>query len=87
MLKEDSHCRVCGYLLSTPPWGDDGHSPSWEICPCCGTEFGYEDCTPTSARKKREAWILDGKKWFHVKMKPESWDFYNQLKEIPDDFK
>ena len=36
-------CRVCGLLSSDPPWGYDGVSPTFDFCPCCGVEFGYED--------------------------------------------
>lgn len=35
-------CPVCGYdKLIEEPY-DDG-SPSYEICNCCGFEFGYDD--------------------------------------------
>jgi hypothetical protein len=86
MRKRDNNCRVCGYELLAPPWGHDGHSPTWEICPCCGTEFGYEDCTPASARNMREKWILSGKKWFDVSKKPNDWSFDRQQENIPDEF-
>lgn len=36
-------CRVCGAKQLEPPWGNDGLTPSYEICDCCGVEFGYED--------------------------------------------
>lgn len=36
------YCRVCGLYLGYQPWGEDGKTPSYEICPCCGVEFGYE---------------------------------------------
>lgn len=84
--KKDNHCRVCGYGLPIPPWGADGRSPTWEICPCCGTEFGYEDCTPTSTRSAREKWIANGKKWFDATKKPANWSFDSQSEDIPDEF-
>jgi len=86
MHKRDNYCRVCGYELNDPPWGDDGCSPTWDICPCCGTEFGYEDCTPASARKTRAKWISNGKKWFDASKKPADWSFDRQQENIPDEF-
>lgn len=86
-MHSDCYCRVCGYGLSSPPWGEDGSTPTWEICPCCGTEFGYEDCTPASARRKRNQWILNGKKWFENKEKPADWDWDRQFQNIPDSYK
>lgn len=84
--RNDNHCRVCGYELLEPPWGNDGRSPTWDICPCCGTEFGYEDCTPESARKMRQEWISNGKKWFDETKMPKDWDFDHQRGCIPDEF-
>lgn len=82
-----NNCRVCGYELSSAPWGDDGDTPSWDICPCCGTEFGYEDCTLVSAKNKRNRWFADGCKWFDPKSRPLDWDCEHQLENIPDEFK
>ena len=87
MIKENSCCRVCGYELSEPPWGEDGQSPSWDICPCCGTEFGYNDCTLASVQKNRGEWILNGKKWFDKTKKPEDWNFDAQQANIPEEWK
>jgi hypothetical protein len=82
-----NNCRVCGFELSSPPWGDDGESPSWEICPCCGTEFGYEDCTQVSSRVRRNRWISFGMKWFNEREKPANWSFEWQEKNIPAEYK
>lgn len=35
------HCPACGFELNGPPWR--GEDPSWNICPCCGIEFGYDE--------------------------------------------
>lgn len=86
MHKKDSYCRVCGFESPFLPWGADGKSPSWEICPCCGTEFGYEDCSVQSARKKRAEWVKNGMKWFKERARPENWNFDDQAINIPDDF-
>jgi hypothetical protein len=40
-LAREDLCPVCGYELAFAPWSDD--SPSDEICPSCGIQFGYDD--------------------------------------------
>lgn len=51
-------CRICGYFDETIfPWGDDGKTPTFEICPCCNVEFGYEDIQISSIVKYREKWM------------------------------
>lgn len=47
-------CRICGYRLKIKIWGEDGKYPSYEICPCCGVEFGNEDYTLTSILEYRK---------------------------------
>ena len=33
-------CRVCGYCDEELfPWGEDGETPTFEICPCCNVEL------------------------------------------------
>ena len=49
----EHYCRVCGYRSDEPPWGDDGRSPSFNHCPCCGVEWGYQDLLPTAAERFR----------------------------------
>ena len=82
----NNNCRVCGYLLDSPPWGDDGSSPTFEICPCCGVEFGYEDCTAQAAKNYRQGWIEEGAEWFEAKLKPDDWNLHRQLAAIPSGF-
>ncbi|MDE0547415.1 hypothetical protein [Microbacterium sp. C7(2022)] len=60
---ENAYCRVCGYEPADAPWGADGTEPSWEICPCCGVEFGYEDASAAGVRKYRERWVAAGAPW------------------------
>lgn len=60
-------CKVCGYIYNNPvfyPWGKDGHTPTFDICPCCGVEFGYEDSTNKGILKYRENWIKSGVEWY-----------------------
>ena len=81
------NCRVCGLPQDELPWGEDGASPTFEICDCCGTEFGYEDTTPAAAGRARQKWIANGAGWFRPKRKPENWNPEAQLQGIPADFR
>ncbi len=73
MQTEDYLCPVCAYTeLKRPP-------KDYMICPCCGTEFGYDDFTVTHLELRRE-WIANGMKWFsNVKQSPKYWNPINQL--------
>jgi hypothetical protein len=86
MIKEH-HCRVCGLYNEDPPWGDDGNSPNYEFCPCCGIEFGNQDYTIESAKANRSKWINKGAIWDSPKEKPDDWNLEEQLKQIPLLFK
>ena len=64
-------CPVCGYLeLRDPPWSNG--LPSDEICPQCGTHFGYDDAVglrdPAALgarhRQLRDAWVREGSRWW-----------------------
>ena len=83
MPSELLKCRVCGLLQASPPWGDDDATPSFEICDCCGVEFGYEDTTRASVARYRESWLKAGARWQSPRMRPESWNVYRQLEDIP----
>lgn len=85
--KPEYHCRVCGLLQKAPIWGDDGNDPSWAICDCCGSEFGYHDCLPDAVRKNRELWVSRGAKWFDPSKKPDNWDLETQMANIPNEFR
>ncbi len=92
ILNKDSRqakyaCRVCGFLHISPPWGFDGSTPNYNICECCGVEFGYEDCLVKSVKQYRIRWLEGGCKWWSRKHKPENWDLETQLKNIPNQFK
>ncbi|MDY6484932.1 hypothetical protein [Acinetobacter faecalis] len=51
-------CRICGfYDEEYYPWGEDGESPTYDICDYCGVEFGYEDCNLNSIRSYRKTWM------------------------------
>ncbi len=73
-------CPVCGYKgLEAPPYESSG-SPSFEICPSCGTEFGYDDFE-TDHATLRNNWIQSGAKWWNPSTPPPpNWNPYEQLK-------
>jgi hypothetical protein len=79
-------CRVCGLAQETPPWGRDGLSPSFEICPCCGTEFGYDDATRVAVLRRRARWAQTGYAWFDPVLRPPGWRRQEQMGQIPPDF-
>lgn len=60
-------CRVCGYDPGDPPWGDNGLDPSFEICSCCGVEWGYQDMKLEGVLKYRERWLGAGARWAYPK--------------------
>jgi hypothetical protein len=65
-------CPTCGYPLDAPP--EDS-----EICPSCGTQFGYSDSGRTYAQL-RENWIRRGAPWHsRVHSAPPTWNPYLQL--------
>ena len=79
-------CRVCGLEQSVPQWGEDGQSPTYNICECCGVEFGYEDATLTGIKKYRDKWIQSGAKWNCQQSKPIHWSVDSQLLNIPQKY-
>ena len=88
-------CPVCGYPdLNEPPYNQQG-AASYEICPCCSTEFGVTDNTSSIAARSaqhsvlRTKWMSAGAKWWHEgrqlppnnwqKQKPPDWSAEKQL--------
>lgn len=68
-------CPVCGYLMEDPP-------KDYNICPSCGTEFGYHDLN-SSIAELRAAWLRTGPRWWsRVDAQPYNWDPYLQLDNI-----
>lgn len=79
-------CPVCGYPeLAEEPW--DNGAASDEICPCCGTHFGYDDSAGGDAgdrervwRALRLAWEDKGCPWFSSRTTPRAgWNPHDQL--------
>jgi len=82
----EHHCRVCGLYIEDPPWGEDNRTPSYDICPCCGMEFGFEDYRLDLVRQYRQQWLDGGAGWFEKKEKPPNWDLTEQMKNIPKEW-
>lgn len=68
-------CPVCGYRMEDPP-------RDYNICPSCGTEFGYHD-ENASITELRATWLRNGLQWWSpVDPQPENWDPYEQVAEV-----
>lgn len=67
-------CPVCGY----PGW-PDAPPNEYDICPSCGTEFGYHDVLKTHSQL-RSKWIAAGPVWqSRVVARPYDWDAWKQM--------
>ncbi len=68
-------CPVCGYdgLLEAPT--------NFSICPCCGTQFDYDDDT-VSHDELRRRWVESGARWWSPNRKPPlNWSPLEQLEK------
>ena len=54
----------------------------FDICPCCGVEFGNEDYTEESLKEYRAKWISEGAHWFDPKLQPQNWSMQEQISNI-----
>lgn len=81
-------CRVCGYRFENwYPWGEDGRTPSFAICPSCGVEFGYGDSSLSAIRTWRQRWISSGAKWSDPQTPHDGLDLESRLECVPLEFK
>jgi hypothetical protein len=67
-------CPVCCFDKMPDPPQD------YNICPCCGTEFGYDDEFKSFAQLRQE-WITGGMRWFFHNP-PPFWSGSLQLARI-----
>jgi len=77
-----SYCRVCGYEPAEPPWGTDGMSPSFDYCPCCGVEWGYQDSSQIGTVRFRSAWLEEGGPWRDPRFPLDGLDVAERLRRI-----
>ncbi|REJ19431.1 MAG: hypothetical protein C6W59_04240 [Paenibacillaceae bacterium] len=79
-------CPVCGFDgLEDPPYSQhqDPSTGSFEICGCCGFQFGVDDLDRGySHAEYRNQWINDGARWFGKTAKPQNWNLKKQLSRI-----
>ena len=65
--RAESACPVCGYLVRSdrPPVenAEDGIAFSWDICPCCNTQYGLDDEFETKPGGLEEAWQALRESW------------------------
>jgi len=73
-------CPVCGY----PDLNENPTDPSYETCPSCGFEFGYDDDVKhTTFEQWHQQWIAHKMKWYSKGRKmPLSWNPQKQLLNI-----
>lgn len=94
-------CPCCGYggltspaydnlilpisLEAHPPYHLMFGTPSYDVCDCCGYEFGNDDNPGTgsavSFKAYLEAWISDGMLWFVREKQPINWSLEKQMKD------
>jgi hypothetical protein len=54
----------------------------WHICPCCGTEFNFDDVCRTYEEIRRD-WIANGASWWSQdERQPDNWDPVAQLNNL-----
>lgn len=75
-----------------PPYEKLWGMASYEVCPCCGFEFGNDDNAGTGPNSSFSEylgeWIVDEKmQWLIPELKPANWNLADQLKKagIPID--
>jgi hypothetical protein len=68
-----------------PPYSQHFGQPSYEVCACCGFEFGNDDEPGTSNGLSFEQylaeWLSDGCEWFLPDARPTGWSIEQQTTE------
>ncbi len=77
----DDHRKANGVA---PPYAVHFGDPSYDVCDCCGFEYGFDDDPGIGRRMSfeeyREAWIAEGVRWFDESKRPDGWSLDAQLK-------
>ena len=68
LQEKQNICPVCNYDgLFDPPYDENGYG-SYEICPCCGFQFGLDDYPDNNRdrfeKTKDEKDLSPAKRWF-----------------------
>jgi hypothetical protein len=74
-------CPVCGWPELEELPRDEQNCASYEICPCCGFEFGFDDdAHGLTYEQARARWIGGGMKWWSTaRPSPIGWNPMSQL--------
>lgn len=80
--------------LGPPPWPEPGPppyeqwygAPSYDVCACCGFEFGNDDnpgtAAPATFAEYRAEWVASGCRWFDPSHRSADWDLAQQLARV-----
>jgi ribosomal protein L37E len=78
--------------MGLPPWSDHGSppysqrygTPSYDVCACCGFEYGNDDepgtAPPQTFAEYLADWITRGCVWCTPSRKPDDWSLETQLR-------
>ncbi|HWB14481.1 MAG TPA: hypothetical protein VG826_34970 [Pirellulales bacterium] len=78
--------------IGAPPWTGHGPppyclrygDPSYEVCSCCGFEFGNDDDPGTAHgdgfEEYRRQWVASGAGWFNPEKCPRGWSLAAQFR-------
>ena len=70
------NCPVCGWGPYKEPYCSVQELRwSYDICECCGCEFGLDD-----NQIHYQEWLESGCEWFEPELKPANWKIENQIK-------
>jgi hypothetical protein len=79
----EMRCRICGLRQSEAIWDDDGQTPTFATCACCGCTFGRDDTSPDEIRAHRAQWRSAGAAWHDDAKRPPDWSLKDQLARLP----
>ncbi|MFE0421646.1 hypothetical protein [Streptomyces sp. NPDC058953] len=81
--RTETACRICGYDDGDEVF-DSGGMPNYVICPCCYNESGIGDDNLGQIRELRGYWVGRGMGWKMPEFRPEGWDVFRQIANIPE---
>lgn len=68
-----------------PPYSQYFGMPSYEVCSCCGFEFGNDDepgtREPDTFQSYLAEWVANGAVWFSPEKRPVGWSLDRQLQK------